>query len=144
MRWVDIQPRVPEHRDRDLWRGYGEGKRVHVGAQVPGVSFGNRGDQVGCPRQCQCGCEAADDHGDLPFKSERLQGFVDGPSVETAARDADVAAGRITVGGDLGSDQGVPRSEDTNKSVREQRLSAYLPNRVLHYADFEISSSLRA
>jgi len=40
MRGIGIQPRVPEHRDRDLWRGDRKGEAVQSGAQVPGVPSG--------------------------------------------------------------------------------------------------------
>ncbi len=55
MRWIGIQPRVPEQCNRDLRRGNRKAKTMHSDAQVSGVSFGNTGDQVGGPRYSQRG-----------------------------------------------------------------------------------------
>ena len=93
---------------------------MHSGAQVSGVSFGNAGDQVGGPSQCQRGRKTIDDRDDLPFQPKRLQGLINRSLVETPPRDADVPASRITRGSDLALAQRMPHSHDANKTVSEQ------------------------
>ena len=69
---------------------------MHAGAQASRVPFGNAGDEVGGPRQCQRARKATDDRDDLALQPERHQGFIDGSLVETPPRHADVLARRIT------------------------------------------------
>ncbi len=84
------------------------------------MPFGNTGDQVGGPRQCQRTRKAADDRDDLPFQPERNQGFIDRSLVETPPRDADVLARRIAGWRDLTLAERVTRPHDANETVAEQ------------------------
>ena len=79
---------------------------MHSGAQVSGVSFGNSGDQVRGPSQSQRGRKATDDRDHLAFESERLQGFINRPPIETAPRDADMPGSRIAGRRDLAPAEG--------------------------------------
>ncbi len=56
------------------------------------MSLEDTGDQVGGPRECQCGSEATDDHDDCSFQPVRLQGFIDRSLVEIRPRDRDVSS----------------------------------------------------
>jgi hypothetical protein len=60
---------------------------MHSAAKVSGVSLGNTSDQIGGSGESQRGRKATDDRDDVPFQSERMQGFVDRASVETPPRD---------------------------------------------------------
>ena len=88
---------------------------MHPGTQVPALSFGNTGDQVGGSRQSQCGRKATDDGDDLALQPERLQGFINRTPVEPPPRDTDVPAPRIAGGSDLAAAQRVPRTHDANE-----------------------------
>jgi hypothetical protein len=70
---------------------------VHISAKAGGVPFGNRGDKVRRPRQGRG--KAAHHRDDLPLHSKRRQrlfkSVVDGPSVESASRQADMFAACI-------------------------------------------------
>ena len=48
------------------------------------MSFRNGGDQIGVPRQCQCGRKSTNDHCDLSFQSELRQGIINGTFVQIA------------------------------------------------------------
>ena len=53
MRRIGVQARMPQQRDRDLRHGDRNGETVHSAAQARSVPFGNGGDQVGDPGECQ-------------------------------------------------------------------------------------------
>jgi hypothetical protein len=65
MRSIGIQPWMPKHRNRYLGRSDRKAKTMHSDAQVPGVSFGNSGDQVGGPSESQRDRKAAHNSDDL-------------------------------------------------------------------------------
>ena len=77
MRWIGIQPRVPEQRYRECWRSDRQRKIMHPDAQISGVSFRNTGDEVrgACERQGRR--KASDDRDDLQFQTEFTQRVID-------------------------------------------------------------------
>lgn len=117
-----MQPWMPQHRNRDLRGWKGEREALHPITKPGGVPFGNRGDQVGAARKCERAREAADDRGDLPLQTERLQCVVDGAALETCARNENVPACCIPRRSDLAAGQRMSRLVDR---IGEYRVTIY-------------------
>jgi len=62
MRRIGMQPRMPQQGNRNLRRWNGKGEGVHAVAEVPRMSFGNAGDEVGGPSQGERSRKAADEY----------------------------------------------------------------------------------
>ena len=116
---------------------------MHSGAQFPSVPLRNAGDQVGGPGKCQRGRKAIDNRDDLPLQTEQLQGFINRSLLDTATRDADMAASSVGGGSDLTSAERMSLAHHTNETVPEQRLYADLrASRLSCYRSLEIDRAL--
>ena len=92
MRWISLQPRMPEQGDRELRKGQRQSEAEHPDEKNSGVPFMNGGDHVRASGQRQCRQETASGRGDLALQPKCCEGVVDGALVIVAALRAETRA----------------------------------------------------